>query len=179
MFKVIESLLFFARNTNQAIEKTLPEICLHEIFSDVMTQYNGLAEDKKLTLKFKNKSRIKARISENHVEIILGNLIRNAIDNTDDGEVQVTLLAKGFSVRDTGHGIEVDEINQIVKLKYHSPDSQGCGLGLYLVKNICNIYGLKLKIKSTVGEGSEFFCNFSRKNYFLVFPDTAWLFSLA
>ena len=133
---------------------------MHEVFSDVMKTYEAHAADRQLTLKYKCKSRIKARISENHLEIILGNLIRNAIDNTDEGEVKVTLHENGFSVADTGYGIEANEINEIFKLNYHSPDSQGCGLGLYLVKNICDIYGLKLEIKSTVGKGSEFFVLF-------------------
>jgi signal transduction histidine kinase len=157
MAQVIETLLYFARNTKETIDKTLSETSLHEVFSDVMKTYEAHAADRKLTLKYKCKSRIKARISENHLEIILGNLIRNAIDNTDEGEVKVTLHENGFSVADTGYGIEANEINEIFKLNYHSPDSQGCGLGLYLVKNICDIYGLKLEIKSTVGKGSEFF----------------------
>ena len=88
MAQVIETLLYFARNTNQAIEKTLPEISLHEIFVDVVARYKAPAADKNLTLKYKSKFRIKARISENHLEIILGNLIRNAIDNTDRGRSQ-------------------------------------------------------------------------------------------
>ena len=156
MAKVIESLLFFARNTNEALEKTLPEMSLHEIFSDVMKLYEAPASDKKLTLKYKCKSRIKVRMSENHLEIILGNLIRNAIDNTDSGEIKVSLFENGFSVIDTGYGIDADEIDLIAKLNYHGQYSQGSGLGLYLVSNICNIYGLTLEIESTVGKGSEF-----------------------
>lgn len=163
MAQVVETLLYFARNTNEAIEKTLPEISLHEISVDVVRRYEASAAEKNLTLKYKSKSRIRARISENHLEIVLGNLIRNAIDNTDQGEVKVTLTEEGFSVKDTGRGIAADEIHQIVKLKYHSPDSQGCGLGLYLVKNICSIYGIKLEIESTLGKGSEFFVKFPSK----------------
>ena len=64
-------------------------------------------------------------MSENHLEIILGNLIRNAIDNTDSGEVKVSLFENGFSVKDTGFGIEAEEIDLIVKLNYHGSNSQG------------------------------------------------------
>jgi len=156
MGKVIESLLFFARNTRDVVEKTLPVINPDEIFQIVLEQYKEPASKKKLTLLYKNISKIKVRMSENHLEIILGNLLRNAIDNTDGGEVKVSLFENGFSVKDTGFGIEADEIDLIVKLNYHGANSQGSGLGLYLVVNICNIYGLKLEIESTIGEGSEF-----------------------
>ena len=77
-----------------------------------------------------------------------------------EGEVKVTLFEKGFSVKDTGCGIAADEIQQITKLKYHRTDSQGTGLGLYLVKNICNTYGIKLEIESALGKGSEFIVKF-------------------
>jgi signal transduction histidine kinase len=156
MGKVIDSLLFFARNTLNVVEKTLPMISLNEIFLDTLKQYEGAASEKKLALRYKKKSNTKVRISENHLEIMLSNLTRNAIANTDEGKVNVVLFDNGFSVTDTGSGIEADEIDSIVERNYHNSDSSGCGLGLYLVKNICNIYGLKLEIESTIGEGSKF-----------------------
>ena len=84
----------------------------------------------------------------------LGNLIRNAIDNTDAGKIEVTLFGNGFLVKDTGTGIESNEIEYIVKRHHHSPNSSGFGPGLYLVQSICDSYMLNLDIKSTVGEGS-------------------------
>jgi signal transduction histidine kinase len=114
-------------------------------------------------LLYRRKNKTKFRIVENHLEIILGNLIKNAIANTDAGEVKVTLFENGFSVSDTGHGIESDEIELVVKRNYHSPDSSGFGLGLYLVKSICDIYELKLEIDSAVGKGSTFVINFPEK----------------
>ncbi len=160
MAKVIESLLFFARNTHDVVEKTLPEVVFHEIFPGILQQYEVLASKKNLALKLEIKSRIKTRMSESHLEIVLGNLIRNAITNTITGEVRVIVHENRFSVTDTGQGIDPDEIDLIVTRNYHSEDSMGCGLGLYLVKNICNIYGLELKIESAVGKGSKFIIAF-------------------
>ena len=162
MKNVIESLLFFVRNTQDAVEKTLTELDLKETFLHILKKYEEQASENNLVLLFKSKTKTKVRISENHLEIILGNLIRNAIANTDAGEVKVTLFENGFSVKDTGHGINADEIELITKRNYHSPDSSGSGLGLYLVKNVCNNYALTLDIKSIVGEGSEFFVIFPR-----------------
>jgi signal transduction histidine kinase len=163
MANVIEALLFFARDTRQSIDKTMPEISLARIFIKVLRGYKAAASKKKVHLRIKIKTRLKVRMSESHVEIILGNLIRNAIDNTDAGEVKVTIFEKGFSVKDFGRGIEPDEIELIVKRSHHSSDSSGFGLGLYLVKSICDIYELKLEIESEVGKGSEFL---------ILFPET-------
>jgi len=160
MAKVIESLLFFARNTHGAVEKTLPEVALHEIFPTILQQYQQQAADKNLSLELKIDSGVRTRMAESHLEIILGNLVRNALTNTTEGAVRVELREGGFSVTDTGYGIASHEIDLIVTRNYHSEDSMGCGLGLYLVKNICDIYGLKLKVESTVGEGSKFVVEF-------------------
>lgn len=163
MRNVIEALLFFARDTHRKVEITLPEIKLHRVISRVMKNYQEAAANKKLKLRFVAQARIRVRMVESHLEIILGNLIRNAISNTTTGEICVTLFDDGFSVRDTGRGIDADEIELIVKLNYRSPDSPGHGLGLYLVKSICDIYGLELEIESSLGKGSEFR---------IIFPDS-------
>jgi sensor histidine kinase regulating citrate/malate metabolism len=63
-------------------------------------------------------------------------------------------------VKDTGTGIESNEIELIVRRHHHSPNSSGFGPGLYQVKSICDTYMLELEIKSTVGEGSEFLIYF-------------------
>ncbi len=156
MAKVIESLLFFARNSHDEMEKTMPEVELEEIFRRVVDQYQQQATDKKLELRLTIQSHSSVRMSESHVEIILGNLIRNAISNTQQGSVSIVLHGDRFLVADSGLGIKSEEKELIIKRNYHSADSMGYGLGLYLVKNICNIYGLKLGIESTVGIGSEF-----------------------
>jgi len=156
MGKVIDSLLFFARKTRDVVEKTMPVINMDETFRIVLGEYKEQVSEKKLTLLYKNISGIKVRMAENHLEIILSNLIRNAVYNTNRGEIKVSLFENGFSVKDTGCGIEADEIDLIVNLNYYGVNSQGWGLGLYLVANICDFYGLTLEIESTLGEGSEF-----------------------
>jgi len=156
MRNVIEALLFFARDTRKLVDKTLPLIWLHEILLKITDDYKELASGKNLDLVFRRKAKLNVRMSESHVEIILGNLIRNAIANTEAGEVKVTLFENGFSVKDTGRGIESGEIKLIVKRAHRSPDSPGFGLGLFLVENLCDTYGLKLEVESTVGSGSEF-----------------------
>jgi signal transduction histidine kinase len=160
MASVIEALLFFARDTRKSIEKTMPEINLTRMFVKVMKSYKKAAMEKNLDLKIKVKARPKVRMSDSHMEIIMGNLIQNAINNTDAGAIKVTLFETGFSVEDSGRGIESDEIDLIVKRNYHGSDSSGSGLGLYLVKGICDIYEFNLEIESAIGMGSKFVVHF-------------------
>lgn len=168
---VIESLLFFARQANGSDEKTIPEILINAVITDILKDYVMTAKEKNLLLRFKSSSNLLVRIPENHLAIIVGNLVQNAINNTAEGEVCVTVLRHGFSVSDTGKGIETNDIDHIVERCYHSPDSAGCGLGLYLVSNICSHYNLKLEIESSVGSGSKFSVKFP--GYMLHTSDTS------
>jgi len=153
---VIDSLLFFARSTVVTSDKTIPRIQVSAVFQDTLEEYKTRAAEKNLSLKLKSNSHVMVRMPEGHLTIILGNLVQNAINNTDNGEICVTVSDEWFSVEDTGRGINGDDIDHIIERCYHSPDSSGCGIGLHLVMNICNNYGLKLDIESSVGNGSKF-----------------------
>ncbi len=163
MQKMIESLLFFARNSDEKLAISLKKISLKEVFEETLTQYKDQASIKKLDLLLEVEFDTEIRMVENHIQIILGNLIQNAINNTTVGSIQVVLKQDGFCVIDTGHGIGSNETDLVVERCYHGPDSDGCGLGLYLVMKVCKVHGLDLKIDSQLGQGSSFCVTFPRQ----------------
>ena len=156
MAQVIESLLFFARNFYDKVDQSLPAIKLSHVCKKILKQYEELAADKKLTLEFNKEFETKVRILDNHIEIILGNLVRNAINNTEQGRVIITENENGFSVTDTGRGMQQVEIDFVMEKSKKVPLNSTSGLGLYLVTNICRYYGLKLEVESSLGKGTQF-----------------------
>ena len=110
---------------------------------------------------------------------ILVNLIGNAVKFTHKGEVAVqVVLAKNedgtemppasglpvllqFAVRDTGIGIPEDKLGQLFK-SFSQVDTSttrhygGTGLGLAISKNLTQLMGGSLWVKSTAGLGSTF-----------------------
>jgi CheY-like chemotaxis protein len=98
------------------------------------------------------------------------NLIGNAIKFTSNGSVTLKveiLNRKGnsvqvmFSVTDTGIGIASDKIDKIFETFEQADDQTtlnfgGTGLGLSIVKNLANLKGGELTVKSTEFEGSTF-----------------------
>lgn len=160
MHKMIESLLFFARNADEKFVPTSNEVSLRAVFEETLSQYKDQARIKGLELTLTVEFDTKLRIVENHIQIILGNLIQNAINNTTAGSIKVLLQRERFCVMDTGHGIGSNEIDLVVERCYHGPDSNGCGLGLYLVMKVCKVHGLDLKIDSKLGQGSSFCVTF-------------------
>lgn len=86
--------------------------------------------------------------------IVVSNLIRNAFAYTASGTITVALGPDNLTVTDTGSGISGEEIGKIFDRHYKGADSTGAGIGLSLVKRICERYGWEIEIRSAVGKGT-------------------------
>jgi len=102
------------------------------------------------------------------------NLIENAIKYSDEGSsiwVNASKTADSItvSVRDEGIGIAPEHHERLFERFYRVDKSRakkagGTGLGLSIVKHIAVLFGASLKVKSKVGEGSEFFVVFKAED---------------
>jgi len=97
------------------------------------------------------------------LEIVVGNLIRNALFNTKSGVVLVRLEAERLIVRDTGVGMRPEELARALERYYKGASSAGAGVGLSLVKRICDRYGWKISLESQEGQGTTAEIDFSER----------------
>lgn len=97
---------------------------------------------------------------------VLLNLLGNAIKFTDEGTIKIKVLLEQdgifFSVKDTGIGISEKEHELIFERFIQSEivngtNYRGTGLGLAISKNIVDLLGGKIQLKSKLGKGSEFY----------------------
>jgi len=86
--------------------------------------------------------------------IVVANLIRNAFTYTESGAVYVSVKDDRLIVKDTGPGIRGEEIGKIFQRHFKGSSSTGAGIGLSLVKRICDRYGWEILIDSTEGSGT-------------------------
>ncbi|MAE21397.1 MAG: hypothetical protein CMK92_03100 [Pseudomonas sp.] len=98
---------------------------------------------------------------------ILDNVLGNAVRYTDDGQVTISVSETEsgevcISVRDTGCGIPEEKqaliFEEFVQLDSASGSNQqaGMGLGLPIVKRLCELHGIGFELSSRVGSGTEF-----------------------
>ncbi len=101
---------------------------------------------------------------------VLTNLIHNAIKFTDSGGIDVSAIAQinapdsidiTFSVSDSGIGIPEADLNTIFQTFQQADNSstrrhEGTGLGLAISKQLVELMGGQLSVKSTQGVGSQF-----------------------
>lgn len=104
----------------------------------------------------------------NWTEEAVSNLIKNALDHTDEGDFVKISWEKSpvmirISVEDNGSGISEEDIYHIFKRFYRSSSSSsgGSGLGLPLAKAIVEEQGGSLTVSSQEGQGSIFVLSFS------------------
>ncbi|SEO80628.1 ATP-binding protein [Aquisalimonas asiatica] len=92
---------------------------------------------------------------------VLMNLLDNAVKFTDSGGITLTMEQGGegwyrFVVADSGRGMSRDDAARVFDAFYHSADSPGAGLGLYIVGRLTRYLGGRAHATSTPGEGSRF-----------------------
>jgi signal transduction histidine kinase len=95
------------------------------------------------------------------LSIVLANLVRNSFAYTERGSVRVRLDETRLSVRDTGLGIPREDLNRVFQRLFKGQHSLGAGIGLSLVKKICDRYGWKIELNSKEGLGTEAVLTFS------------------
>jgi signal transduction histidine kinase len=92
--------------------------------------------------------------SESIVKVVLSNLLRNAIEHTSDGLIFIRLQGRILSIEDTGEGIAVDQLERVFERSY-STKQQGTGMGLDLVRRLCERFNWKIDLSSVVGQGTR------------------------
>ena len=97
---------------------------------------------------------------------VLTNLVDNAIKYTQAGNIDVSIVADKsnvkVSVRDSGIGIAENEQKHMFEKFYRvnrsaTSEIGGTGLGLFIARNLVELYGGRIWVESSPGHGSTFY----------------------
>jgi len=145
---------------------------VNEILDYLYSIYAPLAEEKGLEFRFSENAKkyrneiVAIKTDKIKLEVILKNLIRNAIKFTREGEVEVgyEILEKEivFTVKDTGPGIDTMRqeaiFDRFVQADLDINRSyEGAGLGLSITLAYTEMLDGKIWVESEIGKGSTFF----------------------
>jgi signal transduction histidine kinase len=135
-----------------------PETRISEIIAQEIERGKILCQGKPLELTAIMEGELAIFARRELLSTAIGNLIRNACQYTETGSVVVRVESLSITVEDTGPGIPAavrsrlfDELQQ-----YAAADSAGSGIGLALVKRICEHLGATFKVTDRPQGGSIF-----------------------
>lgn len=94
------------------------------------------------------------------LEQVMRNLVLNALQACEPGdEVRLALWSNGFSVEDTGKGMQEADLEKLFT-PFFTTKPSGTGLGLCNVRKIIDAHGGELSVWSEPGKGSRFDVHF-------------------
>ncbi len=146
---------------------------LYHLLDDMENMFRPRAEEKGLQLVFARVPELarQVRTDETKLRQVLINLLNNAIKFTKKGSVSVVseqlqgikdneLLPLRFEVRDTGPGIDPEELDEVfeafAQTKTGRDAQEGTGLGLPISRRFAQLMGGDLTVSSETGQGSVF-----------------------
>lgn len=133
----------------------------------LLESFHSYAESKDIGLFFYEETQIRVMdFDEEKLQSIISNLLSNAIKFSpvgskiilhvkDEGQMLIT------KVKDQGVGISPEKLPYIFERFYqvddsHTREGEGTGIGLTLSKELIELMGGSISVKSRLGEGSEF-----------------------
>ncbi|WP_419701525.1 sensor histidine kinase [Mucilaginibacter sp. NFX135] len=134
-----QSLLLLAKLENKLITDN-ESINLEVLLPEKMLQFQELMQTKALSFEH-NLQPKQMLVSKYLIDILLNNLFSNAIrHNNPGGLIIIELNEEQLLIKNTGTNQSLNE--QLIFERFQKgKESQGTGLGLTLVKNICQHYG--------------------------------------
>lgn len=159
---LFNSLLDISKLDAGVVEAKVEDFRLRDVINEVVYQIEAESQKKHLSLRLHCGDFV-VKSDRIFIERIVNNLLSNAIRYTDSGGVLVSCRKRGdrvmLQVWDTGIGIAEDETSQVFTEFYqlhniHRDRKQGLGLGLSIVKRLCELLGHPLELRSISGRGT-------------------------
>jgi signal transduction histidine kinase len=151
MREFIEALLVISRE--QRVDMEPDGTKLSQIVQDLVRDYEALADRDCVDLCLDADSEIELSVPPALPTMVIGNLLRNAIEHTDHGRIDVRLADRVLTVTDSGAGIAAADLDRLYDRGYST--KSGGGMGLHLAKRICERLGWTLSIESELGKGTR------------------------
>ncbi len=166
LLRMINNILDYSKIEAKKMELRKEEFSAKDIAKSTIQEFNLEIQKKGLKLETNiETTKTPAYGDTKRVSGILSNLLSNAINATEKGEIILNIAPKNqelvFSVSDTGSGIARDRLEKIF-FEYEDAESflkkthRGAGLGLPISRKFAELHGGTLTVKSRPNKGSTF-----------------------
>ncbi len=139
MMRLNKSLILLTKiENNQFLEKE--RVSIKDILQKLMQQYEFQIRQQSIHVAFDDSADIIVEANRTLVEILLSNLLSNAIrHNMQDGSISIMLKGEELVIQNSGKPSSLNTEKIFQRFQKESPDSNSIGLGLEIVKKICTL----------------------------------------
>ena len=160
MIELINDILNVSRIEQNAVNVVINRVDLVDSVTELVSDLKVKADEKGIKLHITSESeKMFAYVDTTKLREILVNLVGNSLKFTDQGEIRIDIRKSGdymkVSVIDTGRGIKSSELERMfhkfgrLDSSYQTvAESEGTGLGLYIVKLFVDAMGGKVGVFS-------------------------------
>jgi signal transduction histidine kinase len=153
MEAVIDAFLILAREAD--IEPQAEHFAVYDIVAEEVDKVQPLLAGKPVALKIIKRAEPELHAPSRVLAVMLGNLLSNACQYTDEGDIEVRIEEDRVSVRDTGIGMTRETLQRAFDPFYRADqDTGGMGLGLSVVRRLGERFGWPVVLESVPGSGT-------------------------
>jgi|GEM_PF-5918959 len=169
LLSFVNNVIDLARLEKGKVEWQSVETPLRDLVDEVLASFRYITEKKglQLSVHFAESFPNYACLDAVKLKQILFNMVGNAVKFTSEGEVSIRAsLERGkkgeeklkFLITDTGEGIPQDKQDQLFKpyTQFDNGEIAGSGLGLSIVKQLCELFGGSVNYVDTAKKGATF-----------------------
>jgi len=155
LYQIYEGLSFSTLQSSS--ERINEEIDFKSVIEQSLEFFEPIAQSKKIILKSQLES-VHFIMDQRLASALINNILANAIKyNKPNGTVNISLNNSKLCINDSGIGIELKEQRNIFNRYVRANSSVGgFGIGLDIVKRVCDEYNINIEIKSEVDIGTNF-----------------------
>ncbi|MEB8431583.1 HAMP domain-containing sensor histidine kinase [Cocleimonas sp. KMM 6892] len=146
---------FFLMAREQKPELDGSKTNVTEIIENEVIKLSSLIDSSKIDLSINIQNELSVNTHRKALEIIIGNILGNAIKYTEKGAIEVTVAGNQVMVSDTGIGIPDELLPKLFErhVRGRGLHQAGEGIGLAIVKRLCDQFDWDISIQNNVDQG--------------------------
>jgi len=139
------SILLVLAKSPERLEDASELVAMGELVAGLVEDHRHLCGDKRLTIEVVGVADPVILAPGAVVSVVISNLIRNAIENSDKGAIHISLNPRAeVIIDDPGHGMSPEEISLLYAKLARGGSRDGQGIGLELIARLCGHLGWTL-----------------------------------
>ncbi len=150
---LISAFFLLARDQSKQASEEMVDVAA--IAEQEIVKHLPLIDKSKLDIDLTINNSFNVKTNKTALEIIIDNIIGNAVKYTQDGKISVTVAENTLTVADTGVGIAEDVLPHLFErhVRGRGLNQSGEGIGLAIVKRLCDQFNWNINIENQPKQG--------------------------